>query len=618
MFNGMILSMLLNQLPVINTGHDKIPDFAAQPTVVSVASGAWINRHIWSTGKVPGPDDVVRIDAGHDVALDSGPGDPLTCAVLGVAGELHHRSGELRVGTVLVYPSGTYEAAFDNVTLVIRDTPVTDPDQFGTGLIVLGEFRTVEADEPAVPYGYAVPMPGAMQITGSNRLLRGMYRIAFADEREPWQFEFNGWMKDGNQVEELPCEVGPGGMIRLHGQLKYGHAADVPYAIWNDQRFTIRSENPNGTRGHVLIAGDGKIDVTGVLFENLGRTTGAALHPVTNHIGRYSLHLHHLHHGGHRIHRCAIVHNKRWGLAIHDCHNVQATQNLIYDTQGAGIVLEQGSEHGCRIAGNYVLLVHGAEDLEIQQRGEEASQRAGAGLWVNTAAAGSSVLTKNMIVSNIVANVRGVAYNFFMPHYDDTSVSGKASRIWTSRSPFFWDNLAYSCVIGVEGWRITDPLRIEEFTAINCQIGLSAPFDAFPGIIVESAFLSGTQRYPQNDANTPPDPRWASCGMRINGGYLGKLDATDVHIEGFDYGIYNDDNWPKWGVQLTKCSINNVHTAIHAPWILTRDDLRLFPDTGWFLADVDIRQAKVISNFPLPGMPTEAPAMITRDIVAIP
>ena len=624
MFHGLFLTVLMstpNNLPVIDTGHDKIPDFAANPTVVSVSSGNWVDPGVWSTGKVPGRNDIARIEAGHTVYMMSASGHEADCLVLGIAGKLRHGSGSLRVGTLLVYETGTYEVSHFGGRLIIRDIPVTDPDQFGTGLIVLGEFFTADADEPAVPYIYGVLSEDGMQLEGSRSLARGPARIAFADSREPWQFEFNGWMSVGNQVEEMPCTVVSQGIVSLSGKLRYNHVKYVPHAIWGGRQFTIRSANPNGMRGHVLATGNAAVNISGVNFINLGRTTGAALEPTRNHIGRYTLHLHRLHGGGHTVHRCAIVHNKRWGLAIHDCHDVAVTENLVYDTQGAGIALEQGTEYDCVIERNFILLVHGAPDLMIARRGEEESQRSGTGIWINTAAVGGD-LTKNIIRQNIAANVRGPGYNLFTPGYEDTSVNGKPSGIWQSRSPIFEGNEAHACVVAVEGWRITDPLVIEGFISRNCQIGLSAPFDAFSGMIARNSTFIGTRRYPQHNANTLPNFSYASCGMLINGSYLGKLDAEGVKIEGFDYGIYNIDRWPKWGVRLTNCMIDDVHTGIYAPSFLWRqDDLQILLETGWFFENLQVDRVHNIAIFPWPysaQFPLLTPATITRDFVAIP
>ena len=49
--------------------HD-VPDFAAKPTVRAARSGAWSAAGTWSTNRVPGAGDVVRIPSGITVTYD--------------------------------------------------------------------------------------------------------------------------------------------------------------------------------------------------------------------------------------------------------------------------------------------------------------------------------------------------------------------------------------------------------------------------------------------------------------------------------------------------------------------------------------------------------------------
>src|SRR2546428_10414624 len=56
-----------------------VPEFCAQPTVTSVAGGAWSNPATWSAGKVPAADDRVAIAARHDVVYDVASDARLAC-----------------------------------------------------------------------------------------------------------------------------------------------------------------------------------------------------------------------------------------------------------------------------------------------------------------------------------------------------------------------------------------------------------------------------------------------------------------------------------------------------------------------------------------------------------
>src|ERR1051326_3527011 len=48
-----------------------VPYFCENPTVTSVAGGAWSDAKTWSTDRLPGANDKVRISAGHSVTFDA-------------------------------------------------------------------------------------------------------------------------------------------------------------------------------------------------------------------------------------------------------------------------------------------------------------------------------------------------------------------------------------------------------------------------------------------------------------------------------------------------------------------------------------------------------------------
>ncbi len=48
-----------------------VPDFCANPTVTSAASGAWSDAATWSSKKVPSANDRVAIAAGNNVVYDA-------------------------------------------------------------------------------------------------------------------------------------------------------------------------------------------------------------------------------------------------------------------------------------------------------------------------------------------------------------------------------------------------------------------------------------------------------------------------------------------------------------------------------------------------------------------
>src|SRR5262245_20385257 len=127
-----------------------IPYFCANPTVVSVGSGAWSNAGTWSTKRVPGPSDKVAIAAGHEVVYEAVSDASLTWVE--VNGHLRFSPASntrMKVRTLMVIGAGFLEigsaaapvAPDVTAEVVIADQPIDsaiDPAQFGNGIVGLG------------------------------------------------------------------------------------------------------------------------------------------------------------------------------------------------------------------------------------------------------------------------------------------------------------------------------------------------------------------------------------------------------------------------------------------------------------------------------------------------
>ena len=94
---GIILSLTSVAWAQQNHSHTRevhgvpggVPDFCAQPTVTSVADGAWSDPATWSTGKVPSSEDRVGISAPREVLYDVASDAKLACVE--VRGRLRFR-----------------------------------------------------------------------------------------------------------------------------------------------------------------------------------------------------------------------------------------------------------------------------------------------------------------------------------------------------------------------------------------------------------------------------------------------------------------------------------------------------------------------------------------------
>src|SRR5215831_537261 len=130
-----------------------VPDFCSQPTVMSVAGGAWSNPATWSTGKVPSQEDRIAITARHDVAYDVASDAKLACVE--VRGRLRFRADintRMKTANLMVMDEGYLEvgsasapiAASVIAEIIISDQKIDrrlDPAELGAGIESLGRIR---------------------------------------------------------------------------------------------------------------------------------------------------------------------------------------------------------------------------------------------------------------------------------------------------------------------------------------------------------------------------------------------------------------------------------------------------------------------------------------------
>jgi len=436
--------------PMITTPYDTIPDFAAHPTIISVQDGNWTAPATWDQGRVPTAIDIVAIS--HDVTID---GDA-EADVIGVTGSLTFAADSHLMVTTLLSHGGTLDLGTD-CAIVIRDTPLDltdngvgtfDPFQFGHGILCIdGVFRANgQAKTPYIRHSEAWPQDwsiGDLVVSPDVRQVNnGFEQCEVIEFGTQWEFDHTG-----------------------------GHIANLTRSV------VIRSENPLGTRGHVMCFGSCEVDLRYVAFKDLGRTTAARLDvtlqaavipPVysigTNPPGRYSLHLHHLTPPMSdgplwNVEGCVFDGFLRWALAAHDTHYGNAKGNVVFDGDGAAFVQEDGSESGNVWDGNIAILLRGSGDspiasnparnvlLDTGHEGVGFWQRAGRGSWIN----------------NVSANCRWAGWNTFsraghvgkplpvmVPKFKGGPKIAFDAR-WSV--PFAWDNNeAYACGRGMEWW----------------------------------------------------------------------------------------------------------------------------------------------------------------------
>ena len=460
--------------------HD-VPDFAAKPTVRAARSGAWSAAGTWSTNRVPGAGDVVRVPSGITVNYDVVSDAALASVV--IDGTLVFRTdGPTRlVATVVqVMPSGTLEigregapiAANVKAEIVLADQaldPKADPDQYGTALIGLGTIRMHGAlVEPTFARLAAEPAAGqtalrldAASVTGwqsARLILPGTNQL----------------LGRGPEWEELVSTSASGGNVTLASPLAFDHRgardADgnlnfMPHVGNLSRNVIVRSENPQGTRGHVIFVHRADVDIRYSLFKDLGRTTIDPLDRQRNHIGRYSLHLHHVvgptkpQSNGYQFTLIgnALDGGLKWGITVHDAHYGLIRDNVIYNVGGAGIMTEDGSETGNVFDHNFVVRAWGTGSQRADERRADRDWGyEGSAFWFRG--------PNNYVRNNVGANTNSFAVSYMMVDVSEVEVpskqgsdparSSKTTNMMAVPLLEFTNNEIYASAAGITIWNL--------------------------------------------------------------------------------------------------------------------------------------------------------------------
>jgi G8 domain-containing protein len=472
-----------------------IPDLCTNPTAASVRDGSWSDPTTWSIGQVPTVNDRVAITAGTTVTYDRQSDADLECA--NVFGQLTFRPDvptRLTVGTLTVMPGGGLQigsmgapvAAGVTAEIVLADRPVNtglDPEQYGTGLLGLGRVTMhgatkaptfarlageVQSGQSSLPLSAAVSgwLPGdRLVVPGTNQVSTS------AGYQGQWETPTLAFAS-GSQVGLTT------GLAHAHrgGRDAAGRLAFLPHVGNISRNVIVRSQNPNGTRGHVLLTNRAEVDIRYAAFKDLGRTTiapldstvmssGHAAHIGSNQVGRYSLHLHHLFgpaSGAPNGYQYVLIGNAvdggtKWGITIHNTHYGLVRDNVVYNAAGAGIMTEDGSETANVIENNFVVRPWGtgndrADDRQaINDWGWE-----GSGIWLRG--------PDNYVRNNVVANANSYAVTFMMLGVDsvrvpsapgaDPNVSGHTVNMMAVPLREFSSNEFYGAHRGITVWNL--------------------------------------------------------------------------------------------------------------------------------------------------------------------
>jgi hypothetical protein len=354
---------------------------------------------------VPAAFDRVEIAAGHEVIYDAESDARLDCVEVDgslrfdvvkvtrmkVANLMVMERGHLQIGTA-DHPVGPGALA----EIIVADQAINrdvDPAQIGTGLVGLGTvtmhgstktptFARLAAEPHAGDTSLVVDVPLSGWRQGD--------RIAIPDTRQLRGSERGAGARP--RTETLEIAAVEGRRLTLARPLRYDHPGArnregalefLPHVGNLSRNVVIRSENPEGTRGHMIFVSRADVDLRYVEVRQMGRTRMGSLDNSefdalgrltrfgSNQIGRYPIHLHH--DFGPRQppsngYQFTLVGNAvdgapKWGITVHNSHFGLVRDNVVCDTRGAGIVTEDGTESFNLFEHNFALRSQGSGEF---------------------------------------------------------------------------------------------------------------------------------------------------------------------------------------------------------------------------------------------------------------
>ena len=448
----------------IVTPWDTIPNFGANPTIVSAVSGNWSSAATWSGNRTPTANDVVSIGAGTVVTYDvtMANTDAVKTVAIQPGGKLIFRtdvSTTLYVTNLLVLEGGELDVGTaanpvaTNVTasIIFPNKPIdttNDPLQYGDGLIALGKVTMYGAVKSSFIRLAAEAMAGATTLTLSEGATgwRVGDKLVVPDSKQ-WAIQSESYVPEYEEAT-IAAISGDGRTITLAAPLQFNHPGArngdgvlefLPVIGNRTRNVTVRSESATGTRGHAMFTWHADVDVRYASFAGLGRTTIDPIDAVTNVDGRFPVQFANVMgpqstpaNGyqytfiGNAVF-CPMPNNRfKWGVTVNNSHYGLIQDNFIYNWGGAGFVALKGNE-------SYNVIDHNFVERGIGEGDKDGKGNEGVAFWFR----GFNNYVRNNIGANYVGNTPEAAYgykfwgtylgNVRIPNYKgaDTSISGQ-------------------------------------------------------------------------------------------------------------------------------------------------------------------------------------------------
>ena len=452
---------------------------------------------------------------------------------------------------------GTPAQPLENVQIIGRNGALNraaDPEEFGRGLVWLGSVRLHGV--PKTPFARLTeePRAGQGQIFAQTTGWRPGDRLVLPDTTQPG----NGDSKF-SEIETPQVIVASPNVVTIQPALAFDHAGarDVegtlrfmPHVGNLTRSIRIRSENPSGTRWHVIFVDRADVDIRYVAFVNLGRTTTAPL-SGSNLVGRYPLHIHHVfgpsspQSNGRQF---TLIGNvveggSKWGITVHNSSYGLIRDNVVFNTGGAGIMTEDGSETGNIFEHNFVVAPTGpGGDENNILLGRESS-----GLWFR----GPHNIVRNNVVANTLSNAvvyvnasnpAGVRAAVTVPEFQGANPSTNGRPVDNARVPLaeFSGNEMYASTYGAIFWDVmanccTDTYEGPASLIKNTTVWHITKYGAFPYATNRMVFEDWTQL---NDSRLLSVEHEPGTGF-VFGDYLTRfVTLRRVNIQGARVGVW--------------------------------------------------------------------------------
>ena len=323
---------------------------------------------------------------------------------------------KLTASTIIVEESGTVDILTSDtdsftVTIEIDGTldHSIDPEEIMVGILALGGSLTIKGNDVSMKMAplsqTALAGSITLDITGHDYDVGD--ELVLPDTQEGldvghYNFGNNGDYQD--QTEHCIIASVVGSEIVCESPLAYDHSAGSN-AAYVTRSIVIKTSLSSTDRAHILHTAGGKFEVRNARLEDLGRTTTELIdstvfeldetlkfHPNvakmnvislgTNQIARYALHAHHslveAYFTGN-----AVISSPRDGMVAHNSR-VHMLDNVIFDADGTGIFLEDGTETA-PVMNNYIIGTGGGsrghDDGRFSSQLGKDMAHGGFGIW---------------------------------------------------------------------------------------------------------------------------------------------------------------------------------------------------------------------------------------------